>query len=314
MIAQTGSDPAGLTSVTAYKQLEKRARVLSLIRQFFVEKQVLEVETPLLGRYPVTDPQLDNLRVENPFPLNITNATDWLYLQTSPEVAMKKLLVLGSGSIYQLAKAFRQDAPGRLHSVEFTLLEWYRVGGGIEELIDDLTNLLEKIIGPLPVEKISYREAFIQYAGIDPFTATIVELKNQAKKHIDVSFDGDRDIWLDLLLTHLVEPKLGVNRLTFIYDYPKSQAAMAKLSKDKDGYEVAKRFELYVNGVELANGYHELTDPVELAQRFKIDNERRQSLGKPVCNLDVDFLAALETGMPDCSGVAVGLDRLMLLV
>lgn len=313
MIESTGANPAHLSPTDIQQKLAMRARLLARIREYFAGQGVVEVETPLLSQYPVTDPQLDNLQVSHPF----AGDDNWLYLNTSPEYAMKQLLSLGSGSIYQISKAFRQDPPGRLHSMEFSLLEWYRVGFDMQQLIDDVAALIAAIdpnqTRTLNVQKLRYRDAFIQYAGIDPFTATASELESQARQFIDIDFSHQpKDTWLDLLLTHRVEPKLGNEGMTFIYDYPASQAALAQLRQDAEGNKVAARFELYINGIELANGYQELSDAEEQLARFEQDNVTRRSMGKSEREIDQDFIDSLRRGLPDCSGVAVGIDRLLL--
>lgn len=327
MIETTGASPAHLSVDNAAKRLAERAGLLARIRGYFQTQQVMEVETPLLSRFAVTDPQLDNIRVENPFvrsragridSIDKNNPNDdWLYLTTSPEYAMKQLLSLGSGSIYQLGKAFRQDPPGRLHSSEFTMLEWYRLGFDMDALIDDVVALINTVIESpaLPVEKLSYREVFLTYLQIDPLVATAKELENIARLKLDVSFsDQDKDIWLDLLLSHCIEPHLGQGCMTFLYDYPASQAALARLAEDQYCNVIAKRFELYINGVELANGYHELTDLQEQLQRFEADNNKRLTMGKSTRDIDSGLSQALERGLPECAGVALGVDRLMLVV
>ena len=314
MIEQTGANPAALNRENTGKRLAKRAATLASIRHYFSQQQVLEVETPLLGQYPVTDPQLDNLRVENPFAIPQADA-DYLYLATSPEYSMKQLLSLGSGSIYQISKAFRQDTPGRLHAMEFTMLEWYRIDYDMDALIDDVAALIHSLIPDVAVEKISYRDAFIRYAGVDPFTASSDELELIARQKMDVSFTHQhKDVWLDLLLTHCVEKNLGQEGMTFLFDYPESQSALARLAVNADGQKVAKRFELYINGIELANGYHELTDADEQMRRFESDNQQRLQAGEPARDIDAGLMAAMNRGLPNCAGVALGVDRLLLLL
>ncbi|MDG1292584.1 MAG: EF-P lysine aminoacylase EpmA, partial [Pseudomonadales bacterium] len=314
MIEQTGANPAALNRENTGKRLAKRAATLASIRLYFSQQQVLEVETPLLGQYPVTDPQLDNLRVENPFAIPQADA-DYLYLATSPEYSMKQLLSLGSGSIYQISKAFRQDTPGRLHAMEFTMLEWYRIDYDMDALIDDVAALIHSLIPDVAVEKISYRDAFIRYAGVDPFTASSDELELIARQKMDVSFTHQhKDVWLDLLLTHCVEKNLGQEGMTFLFDYPESQSALARLAVNADGQKVAKRFELYINGIELANGYHELTDADEQMRRFESDNQQRLQAGEPARDIDAGLMAAMNRGLPNCAGVALGVDRLLLLL
>ena len=275
---------------------------------------MIEVETPLLRHFAVSDPFLDNIRVENHLAQANNTEPQWLFLQTSPEYAMKQWLAQGSGSIYQIAKAFRQDHQGRLHQPEFTLLEWYRVGFTLGELIDDVAALVNTLL-PIsrPTELISYRDAFVKHLAIDVFSCDIQELKTAASNIVDVNFcSEDRDTWLNLLLTHAIEPHLGVDKLTFLYDYPPSQAALAKVDRDAQGALVARRFELYIDGIEIANGYDELTDLSQFEQRFTNDNKVRREEKKPEVSLDTDFARAMDMGIPECSGVALGLDRLML--
>lgn len=319
MIEKTGTNPAALLTTLSKKdtraRLQQRARALSTIRNYFFEQDVLEVETPLLSRCPVSDPYLDNLKVENHLAASVANEQPWLYLQTSPEYGMKQWLAQGSGSIYQLCKAFRQDPRGRLHQPEFSILEWYREGFSLEQLMFDVAALVNRVIPERPISMLSYRDAFLQYLDLDAFCCSDEALAKRAKETIDVSFDSaSRDVWLDLLLTHKVEPHLGRDRLTFLYHYPPSQAALAKVVCDSDENSVANRFELYIEGVEIANGYEELTDYTEFCQRFNQDNKNRIAMKKPEVVMDNDFARAMESGIPDCSGVALGIDRLLLFL
>ena len=318
MIETTGANPTALTAKNVKQCLGKRAKILAAIRRYFDQQQVLEVDTPLLSDYPITDPQLDNIKVENPTVNYQSTSQTWLYLTTSPEYAMKQLLSLGSGSIYQICKSFRQDVPGPKHSIEFTLLEWYRVGFKIADLIDDVTSLLMTLIpaGLMAngVEILSYREAFLRHLSIDPFSLTRAQLENFAHQKIDCDFtDQDKDIWLDLLMSHCIGPNLGHQAPCFLIDYPASQAALAKIDHDEQGNLVAKRFELYIEGIELANGYEELTGHDQHVDRFEQDNQRRHELGLPTQAVDQHFLKALKSGLPECAGVALGVDRLLLL-
>ena len=311
MIQSTGGCPGALEYGAAREQLVLRAALLAKIRTYFAQQKVLEVETPALCKFPVTDPQLDSLSLEHRFALNAK--AERLYLQTSPEYAMKQLLAKGSGSIYQICKAYRNDLPGRLHAIEFTMLEWYRVDFDLSQLMQDVAALLAKFFGGKPIEFLSYRDAFIRYAEIDPFTSTVAQLKLQAKKRIDTDIeDDDIDIWRDLILTHCVEKNLGRNGLTFLTEYPASQCALARISRDENGFEVAQRFELYIDGIEVANGYHELLDVKEHEQRFDRHNKEREKMSKPLMPIDSDFIEALQHGLPACAGVALGVDRLLL--
>jgi len=235
-------------------------------------------------------------------------------LQTSPEFAMKRLLAAGAGAIYQIARAFRAGESGGLHNPEFTIVEWYRPGDSMEQGMALLCELAQALLGTPPAERISYAEAFRLHVGIDPHTATRDELGELAARWgIGVS-DGaaalDRDGWLNLLLVHLVEPQLGQTAPTILYDYPPSQAALARIEGDPP---VAKRFELYLRGIELANGYHELVDPAELRQRIQTANRQRELDGKAALPERSRLLAAMAHGLPDSTGVALGFDRLVML-
>jgi len=290
------------------ENLRQRARIIASLRNYFAQQNILEVETPQLAVATVTDPHLASIAVPGHG-----------YLQTSPEYAMKRLLAAGSGSIYQIAKVFRADEAGRRHNPEFTMLEWYRVGFSLDELIDDVATVARIALGDLAMTRYRYRDLFRTHLNIDPLTCDENTLANVARKHIDTSFtDADRDTWLELLMSHLIEPKLGIStggidELSFVVDYPPSQAALARLRVDDDGQKVASRFELYYRGVELANGYHELVDAKEQRARFDADLRERATLNLPAVPVDENLLAALEHGLPDCSGVALGLDRLIML-
>ncbi|MFO8023902.1 EF-P lysine aminoacylase EpmA [Thiohalophilus sp.] len=291
--------------------LQKRARMLQQLRTFFAQRDVLEVETPILQHQAVTDVHIDSLRV----PLDGADG----YLHTSPEYPMKRLLAVGSGPIYQVCKVFRAGEAGRRHNPEFTLLEWYRPGFDHHALMHELEQLVRVLLADAcsldETCKFSYRDLFHHYLQRDPFTCSVAELQQLARQqHIDIVSNEvmDRDSWLDLLLTHAIEPQLPANRPVFIYDYPASQSALARLQQ-QDNITVASRFELYLNGLELANGYHELQDPAEQRQRFEHDQRQRRQQGRFVSGLDEKFLAALEHGLPDCAGVALGLDRLLML-
>lgn len=282
-----------------------RAQLYGQIRGFFQHRQVLEVETPVLSKAGNTDPNIDSLQVSDPPG----------YLQTSPEFAMKRLLAAGSGPIYQLCKAFRKGEAGRRHNPEFTMLEWYRVGFTYHQLMDEVTELLGVVLGERTVEKLSYRQAFLDYLAIDPHRATQEELVPLVAKHADYDGASDsRDILLDLLMSHVIEPALGRGTFTFIYDYPSTQCALAQLVEDEQGVSVAERFELYVDGTEIANGYQELTDPQEQQRRFVADNKKRLDAGAQEMPADRRLIDALRSGLPKCAGVALGIDRLLMLI
>ncbi|MFW5824502.1 MAG: EF-P lysine aminoacylase EpmA [Marinobacter sp.] len=295
------------------RALENRARQLTWVRGFFARRGVLEVETPVLGRYGVTDVNIDCIAA-SPRPAGAEGPSR-AWLQTSPEYHMKRLLAAGSGSIYQVSHVFRDGERGRRHNPEFSLLEWYRPGWNDEQLMDEVAELVCGWLALPPPERVSYRQLLRDHAGLDPFTADLDALREACRLLTDGS-DGvaglDRDGCLDLLMALKVEPALGRERPLFVTRYPASQAALARISREQ-GHAVAHRFELYVNGIELCNGYWELTDAGEQARRFDDDNARRRSLGKPEMPVDERFLAALGSGLPDCAGVALGLDRLLML-
>lgn len=291
--------------------IRQRARLYAAIRAFFAERDVLEVDTPVLSQAAVSDPYLDPMisAFEGP---GVSGSLP-LYLQTSPEYAMKRLLASGSGPIYQLAKAFRNGEVGRRHNPEFCMLEWYRPGFDDQGLMVEVQALVAPLLGRDDFVAVSYRQLFVDHLGCDPHRTSAAQLKALARQHLDAGFDSeDRDTWLNLLISHLIEPKLL--QPTFVYDYPASQAALAQVSCDEQGVAVARRFELFVEGVELANGYFELVDGDEQARRFAADQQQRRQLGKPVLPCDQHLVAALHHGLPACAGVALGVDRLLMLI
>jgi lysyl-tRNA synthetase class 2 len=294
--------------------LRLRAQLLARIRGFFAQRGVLEVETPLLSHAATTDPNLHSFLAQSLAPGDAPAA---FYLQTSPEFAMKRLLAAGSAAIYQVAKVFRADEIGRLHNPEFTMIEWYRTDFDYHRLMTEVGELVAESIAGLrrlqPAEKLSYATAFLRHAGVDPHTASSRQFADAARSHgIAVAglAEDDCDAWRDLLLTHVVEPQLGRERLTFLYDYPASAAALARVRPDDP--PVAERFELYLDGIELANGFQELTDVDEQHRRFERDKRRRVEQGLAAIPSDQQLLAALAHGLPHCSGVALGLDRLLM--
>ena len=288
--------------------LRRRASLLAQIRAFFAERAVLEVDTPLLGSAPSSDPQQQCLDVAVP-------GSGRRYLQPSPEFAMKRLLAAGSGSIYQICKAFRAGEHGTRHRTEFTLVEWYRVGFDYRALMDEVQSLVCGLLQRPPARAFSYRELFQRHAAVDPLADSDQVLwQRVAAAGIEPSAalrDAGRDAALDILLTRLVEPAMAPLGAVFVYDYPASQAALARLRPDQPA--LAERFELYVDGIELANGFTELADAAEQRRRFEADNRRREELGLPTVPLDKGLLAALQHGLPDCAGVALGFDRLLML-
>ncbi len=297
--------------------LRLRAELLAQIRAFFAACGVLEVETPALSAAAITDPHLASFKTCYSGPGSQHGRP--LYLHTSPEFAMKRLLAAGSGCIYQIARVFRDGEAGSRHNPEFTLLEWYRVGFDHHRLMDEVAELVGMLLaGRLALaepERLSYRQIFQHHLNLDPHRATVADLAACAEtRNISIPTGmppDDPDPWLDLLLTHCVEPRLGSGRLTFVHDYPASQAALARLRPDDP--PVGERFELYINGIELANGFHELGDAVEQHRRFAQENAARRAAGLPIMPMDEHLLAALEFGLPDCAGVALGFDRLVML-
>lgn len=290
--------------------LKQRAALFRTIRAFFETRDVLEVDTPLLSRYGVTDLHLENL---------VTHISRYpehtFYLQTSPEYAMKRLLAAYQVSIYQLSKVFRDDEVGRHHNPEFTMLEWYRVGFQMSDLIAEVVTLLETVLGERPIHQFTYQQVFQHYLSIDPLTASVAELQTCLSHYSHVADlaqrEQDRDTLLQLALALVIEPQLTPAAITIISHFPTSQAALAQV--DPEDPRVALRFEVYVGGVELANGYQELTDVEVQRERFTQDNQLRAHFGKSPKPVDHRLLHALAAGLPECSGVALGVDRLLLL-
>ena len=287
----------------------KRARMLQSIRAFFAQRNVLEVETPVLSRAAITDPQIESFST-------LYNRSEY-FLNTSPEFYMKRLLSSGSGDIFQVAKVFRDDENGRFHSPEFTMLEWYRLGMNHHQLMDELEALLAELMidRKIDVERFSYQQAFLNQLNIDPLEAGFEELKQCAEAHNIETPQGmidDKDIWLDWLMVSVISPGFAKEKFTFLYDYPASQASLARL--DNNDSRKANRFELFYGELELANGFYELTEASEQAKRFEHDNEIRQQRGQKLMPVDECLLDALKSGLPECSGVAIGIDRLMMLL
>ncbi len=292
------------------ENLRLRAEVLTRIRAFFADRGVLEVETPLLASAPVTDLHLRAVRCRYRGP-GAAAGRD-LYLQTSPEFAMKRLLAAGLGPIYQICKAVRDGEAGRRHNPEFTILEWYRPGWSHHRLMDEIDELLAGVLDTRPGERLTYQEAFERYADIDPHAASDDMLRRRVEAlGMEDTAGLRRDDLLDLILTHLVEPRLGHCQPTFIHDYPASQAALATIHPGEP--PLAERFEVFAEGIELANGYHELTDPDEQRRRFQADLAARRATDLAEVPIDESLLAALEHGLPPCAGVALGIDRLVMV-
>ncbi|MGA7982266.1 MAG: EF-P lysine aminoacylase EpmA [Chromatiaceae bacterium] len=300
--------------VASLETLRARSGLLNRIRAFFVAAGVMEVETPIACRAAATDPALESLRTSWSGP---TGATVHLHLHTSPELAMKRLLAAGSGPVYQICKVFRGSERGRFHHPEFSLLEWYRPGWSYKQLMEEVAGLVRHALGQSarPVEILTYRELFLERLGLDPWQAGLGELRDCAREYAIAGAEDlalTHDGWLDLLLTHRLEAGLGIGRLTFVCDYPASQAALARIRPGPNA--VAERFELYLDGMELANGFQELTDVGEQRRRFSSDLELRRSAGLTQPPVDDAFIAALAAGMPEASGVALGLDRLLMVL
>jgi len=291
--------------------LKSRAQQLAWVRGFFARRGLLEVETPVLGRCGVTDLNIDSV------PVTRTSDVSGLpagWLQTSPEYAMKRLLAAGAGDIYQVARVFRNGERGARHNPEFSLLEWYRTGFDDTDLMAEVADL---VCGWLECDRpvtLRYGEAMRRFAGVDPFAASDAELRALCRDWMPPeSLSGLlRDECLDLLMSFRVEPQLAQIGPVFITGYPESQAALARISQ-VDGVCQAHRFELYIDGLELCNGYWELTDAAEQRARFDSDNLARRQAGRPEMPVDEALLAAMTSGVPDCSGVALGLDRLLML-
>jgi len=265
----------------------------------------MEVETPMISQAGNTDPEIQSIRTD-----------DGGYLRTSPEFAHKRLLAAGSGDIFELGRVFRAGEAGRHHNPEFSLLEWYRIDVDYHRLMDEVAALVlhcgQGKFNCWPQQKLTYRELFLQYLEIDPVTASTEELISMATTHGVTKLDLDRRQWLDLLLSHFIQPALPDNSLTFVYDYPANQAALANIREDTP--PVAERFELYLGQTELANGYQELTDAAQQQHRFENDNRQRRGQQKPAYAIDQNLLAALSTGLPECAGVALGVDRLLMVI
>ena len=301
--------------------LRQRADLISNLRRFFEDRGFFEVDTPTLSGDIVVDRYLEPISVLRksvtalPSTPGLDDSGDLLWLQTSPEFAMKRLVAAGANAIYQLAHAYRSGESGRLHNPEFTMLEWYRTGDTPEAAMERLGELATTILGRDAFHLLTYRQAFQEHAGVDPLVAEPAQLQHVAREH-GIQLEGlgdeeDIDFWRNLLLTHVVEPKLGLGNPAIIYDWPASQSALARVRLEHP--PVAERFELYVDGIELANGYHELCDPVELRRRNKEINQLREQDDHSTLPTESRLLAAMESGLPPCCGVALGVDRLVML-
>ena len=285
-----------------------RARLRQRARRFFEQRNVLEVNTPALTEATVTDPSIESMAAEA--------SGRKLFLHTSPEYHMKRLLAAGYPDCYQVCRVFRDGEAGRNHLPEFTMIEWYRHGFDLADIIEETATLVAALvesIRPGELLTLDYRDAFRAALGVDPMTASIGQLADalDADGGLRRVLGDDRDAWLDLAMAGRVAASFPEDRLTAIYHYPASQAALAQLSPDDPA--VAERFELYLGEFELANGFVELVDAEIQRQRFEADRKKRAATGLPVHDMDTRLLAALDAGLPPCAGVALGLDRLVMI-
>lgn len=293
--------------------LRARATMYQRIRQFFAHRDVLEVETPILSQAAVTDVHLASIAAQR----HLDGKLQTHYLQTSPEFAMKRLLASGSGPIYQICKVFRDDEHGRKHNSEFTMLEWYRPDFTLKDLMFETTELLNTCLqdrfDELRPVILSYKHAFEDRLDLNPLQASTQDLKDCAYRvGLNIDLGDDRLAYMDLLFSHIVEPSLGFDTPVFLTDFPPEMASLAKIREDEDGEKVAARFEVYIDGLELANAYDELSDSTVLRERFIHDNQIRQTHGFRQMPIDEYLLAALPN-MPACSGIALGVDRLLMI-
>ncbi|MDN3517647.1 EF-P lysine aminoacylase EpmA [Aquisalimonas lutea] len=289
--------------------LRARAELMDAVRRFFRERGLLEVETPLLSAAAGTDPNLEPLHTRYEGPEAPSDGL--LYLHTSPEFPMKRLLAAGSGPVWQISRVFRGGERGPRHNPEFTMLEWYRPGWDHRALMVEVAELVAAVAGPRPVRERTHAEAFASL-GVDPHRDDAAALDAAARANGVTPPDGlERDALLDLLFSHAVAPELGHGRIEFVHDFPAEQAALARVREGDP--PVAERFECYLDGMEIANGFHELADAAEQRRRFVADQQRRRARGQPVPPVDERLLAALQAGLPDCAGVALGLDRLFMV-
>jgi lysyl-tRNA synthetase class 2 len=295
----------------SFEALKARAAILATIRQFFAERDVMEVDTPVMSHGTVTDPFV--VGIPALFQLMGSSHQDTMYLQTSPEYAMKRLLAAGFGAIYQITKAFRQGEISKVHNPEFTMLEWYRPGYDHHQLMNEMDLLLQAVLNVQPADKLTYAQAFKNYVQLCPHSASVTDLLACLTHHQINLHDAvdEKDVLLDIIWSHVIEPQVGAIKPLFLYDFPASQASLSKIRHEHPS--VASRFEVYFKGVELANGFHELQDFAEQQRRFAKDLNYRAKHQLPELVMDNRLLAALESGLPDCAGVALGIDRLVML-
>lgn len=306
------TSPTDWRPTASLQALRERAQLYADIRRFFAQRDVLEVDTPSLSHGTVTDVFIDGFSTT--FCHSQRGHNETLYLQTSPEFALKRLVAAYQASVYQLSKAFRHEGSGRWHNPEFTMLEWYRVGLDHHGLMDEISELLQMILGTHKATRLTYQDAFIQCLELDPLSDTtqrIAEVFNACNIDLSDEYPIDHDGMLQLLFSYEIEPRIGQDAPCFIYNYPASQSSLAKLNKQDP--RVADRFELYYKGAELANGFHELQNAQEQRKRFEHDNRLRRTFRLEEKPVDERFLAALEAGLPSCAGVAMGIDRMLML-
>jgi lysyl-tRNA synthetase class 2 len=294
--------------------LRLRAWLNRTVREFFHVRGVLEVETPVLSRAGNTDPNIASFSLE--FSGRTDGAPRTRWLRTSPEFALKRLLAAGIGDCYELGRVFRDGEAGGRHNPEFTMLEWYRVGWNHLQLADETVELVQAALALVgrtaTVARSTFRDLYRDKLGIDPFTADEDTLRNALG---DVRIDPEgltRDDWLDLLMTHRIQPAFAADSILVVHDYPASQCALARIREEAGDIAVAERFELYLGPLELANGYHELRDADEQRRRFERDRAMRAARNQPAPPIDEALLAALEAGLPECAGVALGIERLLM--
>ncbi|MEQ1557328.1 MAG: EF-P lysine aminoacylase EpmA [Methyloglobulus sp.] len=302
-------------SACSLELLRLRAQTLQKIRRFFMDRSVLEVETPLLGQAVGTDPNLSFFTSEYHYP----PMQKKMFLQTSPEFAMKRLLAAGCGSVYQICKAFRNEESGRFHNPEFTMLEWYRVDFGLSELmaeVEELMALLFEHQGLQPTQRVSYQSLFQQYTGLDCldfcYEDYVAYVQNSGLFDAIALCGHDHAVWLDFIFSHGIQPHLGESAFLVVYGYPACQSSLARINAENP--LITDRFELFLKGVELGNGYYELNDALEQERRFDQEIALRERLQRPAAIKDERLLGALAQGLPDCSGVAIGLDRILMLL
>ncbi|AOY43840.1 MULTISPECIES: EF-P lysine aminoacylase EpmA [Psychrobacter] len=317
--SSTSSHQPNYAPTITLAMAQQRAKFIGDIRQFFISRQVLEVQTPLLSQAGNTDTFLQSVAAH----VTYQDRPRTYYLHTSPEFAMKRLLASWQVPIYQICPVFRDNEIGVRHNIEFTMLEWYQPNYSLDDMAGELNELLTALYGhPMVMSHYRYVDAFMDFVGIHPLTASLSALQAVAEDRGLIGFDFNdaddseanrRQNWLDLLFSHAVEPNLGHDLPTLIIEYPPATAALAKTALDKEGNKIAKRFELYINGIEIANAYDELADGPALRARFEQDNQLRHRHGLPKMPIDEHLVAASDDLIP-CSGIAVGVDRLLMVI